>query len=81
MKRKISPKLTTVGVLFAGNRRVYTYTVPLKHSIKLGDEIVVDSVYGGPTIVFVVRIDKRPTPPQGWTVDTLKRVRARVVPL
>lgn len=74
-------KLTTIGVLFAGNRKVYTYTAPIRHGIKLGDEVVVDSPWGGPTVVFVVKIDKSPDVPIGWTLATLKRIRARLVPL
>lgn len=75
------PKLTTIGVLFAGNRKVYTYSAPLRHGIKLGDEVVVDSPWDGPKVVFVVKIDKTPDVPTGWTLDAIKRIRARVVPL
>lgn len=78
MKTK-KPKLVTIGVRFPGSRNVYTYTAPLRHGIKLGDEVVVDSPYGGPQVVFVVRIDKRPYVPCGYTIDTLKRIRARLV--
>lgn len=77
--RKI--KLTTIGVLFAGNRRVYTYTAPARHGIKLGDEVIVDSPWGGPKVVFVVKIDKKPSVPLGWSLETLRPIRAKLVPL
>lgn len=48
----------TVGVLFPGNARVYTYLIRKGHRVKLGDELVVDSPWGGPKTVFVVRLDK-----------------------
>lgn len=54
------PGKTTVGILFPGNRQVYTYLIRKNHGVKLGDEIVVDSPYGGPKTVFVVRLDKFP---------------------
>lgn len=81
MARKKISRRTTVGVLFPGNARVYTYAVKLKHGIKLGDEVVVDSPFGGPKIVFVVRVDKAPNVPEGYDLETLKPIRGRVVPV
>ncbi len=53
---------TTVGVLFPGSAKVYTYLIRKGHRCKLGDELVVDSPWGGPKTVFLVRIDKKPVP-------------------
>lgn len=52
----------TIGVLFPGSARVYTYLIRRGHKCKLGDELVVDSPWGGPKTVFVVRIDKKAYP-------------------
>jgi hypothetical protein len=69
----------TVGVLFPGNSRVYTYLIRRGHRVKLGDELVVDSPFGGPKTVFVVRIDKKPFPFDPGI--SYKEVTRKVVPI
>lgn len=70
---------TTIGVLFPGNARVYTYIIRKGHRCKLGDELVVDSPWGGPKTVFVVRIDKvaQPFDP----AISYKEVTRKVIPI
>lgn len=75
--KKSKSTLLTVGVLFPGNSKVYTYLVRRGHKLKLGDELVVDSPYGGPKTVFLVRIDKVAQPFN--TEISYKQVTRKVV--
>lgn len=78
MKTKKDSRLT-VGVLFPGNAKVYTYLVRRGHRLKLGDEVVVDAPWGGPKTVFVVRIDKKACPFD--PAISYKEVTRKVVPI
>lgn len=69
----------TVGVLFPGDRQVYTYLVRKGHKLKLCDELVADSPYDGPQIAFLVRIDKTCTATDSEIL--YKEVTRKVIPI
>lgn len=61
-KRPAKPKYYTVGVRYARGpniAQIYTYRVAHGKKLKLGDEVVADTVYG-PCVAFVVQIDATP---------------------
>lgn len=72
---------TTVGVRFTGKAMIYTYKIHRKAQLVPGDLCVAESPYNGPVVVFVVRIDKEPKIPDGYTMDSLKWLEYKVVPL
>lgn len=72
---------TTIGVRFSGHSRVYTYKVRRGHGLKRGDLCAVDTPSTGPTLVFVVRVDKEPVIPAGFSLKTLKEIEGVVRPL
>lgn len=78
---KVPKGYTTVGVRFfssSESRKVYTYFISRKVKLRMGQELLVDAPWGGPTVVFVVRIDRRkPEPLQAGI--TYKTVRALIV--
>lgn len=56
------PVYYTVGVRYARGpniAQVYTYRVARGKRLRLGDEVVADTVYG-PCVAFVVQIDAAP---------------------
>jgi len=71
---------TTIGVRFSGASRVYTYKVRRGHGIKRGDMCAVESPLDGPALVFVVRVDKDPVIPLGFSMKTLKKIIGVVKP-
>jgi hypothetical protein len=75
----VKRKKTTVGVVFPHVFKIYTYVVPVRHGIKVGDYLSVDTPWGPGKVVRVVRIDSKPVVPEGYTMRTLKKVRARFV--
>lgn len=79
--KKVKVKVTTVAVRFSGKAQIYTYKI--RQGVKLvpGDLCVADSPYNGPTIVFVVRVDKTPKIPDGYTLESLKWLEQKVVNL
>lgn len=62
VKRQVKPKYYTVGVRYARGpniAQIYTYRVAHGKKLKLGDEVVADTVYG-PCVAFIVQIDATP---------------------
>lgn len=74
---KVPRGFTTIGVLFPGSNQVYTYLIRRGHRCKPGYELVVDAPHGGPKVVFVVRVDKKPEHLDSRI--TYKTVRRKVV--
>jgi hypothetical protein len=79
--KKPHADFTTVGVRFSGKSKVYTYRVKNSAGLKRGDLCTVESPFEGPALVFVVRVDAKPTLPDEFTVETLKWIQGKVVEL
>lgn len=82
-KKKSAPPKTyyTVGVrfLYTTNRSfVYTYKIPNRAKVHLGQELIADTPHGS-SIVVVVRIDKKPQDNEPGIV--YKFIERKVAPL
>lgn len=75
--RKRKRQYQTIGVRFIGTANIYTYKAPIKAKIILGDLLYVESPFKGPSLVAVVQLNA--PMPDGFTMDTLKPIKGKVV--
>lgn len=77
MPKKSKTKWIAIGVRFLSSpQKIYTYKV--RKPVVLGQTLVVQNQYG---ISIVAVVDTNAKVPDGWSMDTIKEIRDKVVPL
>lgn len=81
MRKVKKEKLKTIGVRFTSGGMIYTYKIRAGAKVHLGQELIATGYNNERKGVWVVRIDKTPQIPCGYTMESLKQITEKVAPI